>query len=97
MKSLKHLIEFIRDISKRVNTKQVLKDYDFCSSIQAAMMVNVSSKWILSDGFFLTPKFSFIFQTLENTTDSHIAIHVNALFEIVKIVTLAKSRNCCFK
>lgn len=36
----------------------------------------------------------FYFQTLENSTDSHIAIHVNALLEIVKIVTLAKSRNC---
>lgn len=66
-KSLKHLIEFIREIAERPNTKQFLQEYDFCAGIQAAIM------------------------TLENVTDSH-AIHVNSLFEIIKIVTTAKSK-----
>lgn len=39
-KSLKHLIEFIREIAQRPNTKQILQEYDFASGIQAAIMAS---------------------------------------------------------
>lgn len=39
-KSLKHLIDFIREIAQQSNTKKILQEYDFCSGIQAAIMVS---------------------------------------------------------
>ncbi|XP_055305113.1 uncharacterized protein LOC129569906 [Sitodiplosis mosellana] len=67
-KLLKHLIEFIREIAQRSNTKEILQEYDFSAGIQAAIM------------------------TLENVTDNH-KVHVNSLFEIIKIVTIAKNNS----
>lgn len=37
---LRHLVEFLKEIAKRPNTKEVFRKYDFHSGILATMMVS---------------------------------------------------------
>lgn len=86
----KHLIEFLRDLSKRVNTRHVLKEFNFSSSINAAIKVRQPIAAFRPQPNLITS--NFFRQLLENQTQDEFSAQISALFEIINIFLEVESK-----